>query len=41
MRYDRLETGGGIPNFLQESGGKPKKGGIGIEMGGCHFFITL
>ena len=31
-------------NFLLERGDKPVKGGGGgvdVEMGGCHFFITL
>ena len=33
-----------LQNFLLEQGDKPEKwggGGVNIEMGGCHFFITL
>ena len=33
--------GGGVQNFLLESGDKPEKGGLMYKWGGCHFFITL
>ena len=30
--------GGGVRNFLLEREGKPEKGGVDVEMRGCHFF---
>ena len=33
---------GGYKIFLPERGDKPEKWGeVDVEMGGCHFFITL
>ena len=32
--------GGGVPKFLLERGDNPGMG-VDVEIGGCHFFITL
>ena len=31
----------GVPKILIERRDNPEKGGVDVEMGGCHFFITL
>ena len=33
--------GGGLPKASLERGNNSEKGEVDVEMGGCHFFITL
>ena len=40
----RSHLGKGVQKFLLEQGDKPEKGvwgGVDVEMGDCHFFVTL
>ena len=42
MTFQKLShLGGGVQNVLLERGDKPEREGVDVEMGGCHFFITL
>ena len=36
----KIESLGGVQNFLLERVDKSEKGG-GVDVGGCHFFISL
>ena len=38
--FPKIESLGGMPKILLEKGDNPERG-VDVEMGGCHFFITL
>ena len=40
QKLSHLGGGGGVPKFLLERGDNPGMG-VDVEIGGCHFFITL